>query len=776
MDLELQLANTQGEAHRASQHAHEMSEIAAIANRENARLVDALRTAETADPAAATLMLQARVHALEREVDEGRRLLVEARKERRRPSSHMALLAAHTAPAPPRPPSPPPMVRGPAFGEEGAEVVRLRARCAELERKMAGLLAAEAPVKKEEVVGVELERLREEKAGLEGLLAEAGREVAELKSALEVCSVRGMALDQERLVEQRQRAEWMSRAEDKEAERRRLDDIVTRQHNEIKVLMERIAMVDAEKFEAESVVGTTARETLAMREQVERIEADRRRLSDELDGLRKENGDWIVRMEMVEAERRRLVGVVFQLEATKKTTEGKVRDLESKLESSANGLREETQHFEARLLALQNLNQDQQGKQLALEREVSNLQQHLQNTQRTTFQQLADKDNELKSMTVELENLRVAHSQLEVELSTAVEILRLESQLSQLQTSMKSLEASHRNTQSESSRNLDQHLSVIKALEGEKAYLASSLARLEDEKASKSSETLKLLEDRDSAVRGFKEECERLSVALSAAHAKIESTSRDVNASFESKLKQSQELTHTLSSDLDSVKRLFDAGKEEKMKLEKLLESKTSVATALQLENARITAELGDAQKSHTTEAAKLAVLQKEVDDLKDNCIEFSELNQTMEDQLEEANKRTALITENLHVTQRSYDDAKNRCLVLENEAKQLWNVLNNCLSLFCVRQAELHVRGGGSSSYLSAIQSALAGVGIYQHSVQLILQRYAKRQDEFAEPSFANIQSCLELLEGRIAETSRKFDTITATEIQSPTSPMAPV
>ncbi|KAJ3018218.1 UNVERIFIED_CONTAM: hypothetical protein HDU68_011273 [Siphonaria sp. JEL0065] len=135
---------------------------------------------------------------------------------------------------------------------------------------------------------------------------------------------------------------------------------------------------------------------------------------------------------------------------------------------------------------------------------------------------------------------------------------------------------------------------------------------------------------------------------------------------------------------------------------------------------------------NHNTDLeSQLITLKSEIVELQDNCIEFSDLNQSLEDEVETLRASIKLMKTEKQTLKSNLNDSVQKSAALESDVQQLEYVVRDCLSYLVPQNSELMIRLGKDLSVRNAkdaffvgIKAALDLVRHHENLIQQILER----------------------------------------------------
>ncbi|KAJ3409690.1 hypothetical protein HDU80_010525 [Chytriomyces hyalinus] len=361
------------------------------------------------------------------------------------------------------------------------------------------------------------------------------------------------------------------------------------------------------------------------------------------------------------------------------------------------------------------------------------------------------------------EALRVDLEMSKTEMSKTLEeknaaIRRLETELETKITTSAELENIYQSV----SRRLEEQSRRLAVVEDERARLATLLnARSDNQNSWQESEKV-WAEKLKATIIALEEEKSRSSACLANAEAQWVVRERDVTNNLQHQIDEHVGNITGLNHQLSALKQVLEQNQEDSKRLRNLLESKESALISLHQENAAIHLCNDSMTQLKTEMEEKLASLQREIVELQDNCIEFSDLNQLLEEQLEDAVKRRQELQE-------QYDSQSHKCSILEEDVKNLKSTIEECLLLLWIDHAEYQNSTQDESRFNAlSLKSKLSDTRHYQTAVVKLIQKYTPQKNAKASV-FQAILACLEHLEGRRVEIN------IPTNGHSPTSPSGP-
>ncbi|KAJ3233240.1 hypothetical protein HDU78_006554 [Chytriomyces hyalinus] len=361
------------------------------------------------------------------------------------------------------------------------------------------------------------------------------------------------------------------------------------------------------------------------------------------------------------------------------------------------------------------------------------------------------------------EALRVDLEMSKTEMSKTLEeknaaIRRLETELETKITTSAELENIYQSV----SRRLEEQSRRLVVVEDERARMATLLNAQSDNQNSWQESEKVWAEKLKATIIALEKEKSHSSACLANAEAQWVAREQDVTNRLQHKIDEHVGNITELNHQLSALKRTLEQNQEDSKHLRNLLESKESALISLHQENAAIHLSNDSMTQLKTEMEEKLASLQREIVELQDNCIEFSDLNQLLEEQLEEAVKQRQEIQE-------QYDNQSLKCSILEEDVKNLKSTIEECLLLLWIDHAEYQNSAQDESSFNAlSLKSKLSDTRHYQTAVVNLIQKYTPQKNAKASV-FQAILACLEHLEGRRVEIN------IPTNGHSPTSPSGP-
>ncbi|KAI8834745.1 hypothetical protein BJ741DRAFT_609049 [Chytriomyces cf. hyalinus JEL632] len=453
-------------------------------------------------------------------------------------------------------------------------------------------------------------------------------------------------------------------------------------------------------------------------------------------------------------------GVIALLEK-----EGKqLRDRLSHFESQIHGMQQELFKRES---ALNSQRQQCATLNASLEDKAASAKSSDRKHQMALSRMLDERNSMIQALQEEMksveETLRVDLEMSKADMSKTLEeknaaIRRLETELETKITTSTELENIYQSVL----RRLEEQSGRLVVVEDERARLATLLnTRSDDQNSWQESEKV-WAEKLKATTIAFEKEKSRSSACLANAEAQWVAREQDVTSRLQHQIDEHVGNITGLNHQLSVLKRTLKQNQEDSKRLRNVLESKESALISLHQENAAVQLSNDSMTQLKTEMEEKLASLQREIVELQDNCIEFSDLNQLLEEQLEEAVQRRQELQE-------QYDSQSLKCSIFEEDVKNLKSTLEECLLLLWIDHAEYQNLTQDESSFSAlSLKSKLSDTKHHQTAVVKLIQKYTPQKNAKASV-FQAILACLEHLEGRRVEIN------IPTNGHSPTSPSGP-
>ncbi|KAJ3282879.1 hypothetical protein HDU79_009597 [Rhizoclosmatium sp. JEL0117] len=281
-----------------------------------------------------------------------------------------------------------------------------------------------------------------------------------------------------------------------------------------------------------------------------------------------------------------------------------------------------------------------------------------------------------------------------------------------------------------------------------------------------------LVEREDQLVRVQQELGRRSSISNDADHRvevlqkeldRVSSDASRSRVSYDAEMGKLNDLVRKLTTDLTASQYTV-------ISLEKELESARNRIQEHSMELERLQKEQSVAESTDELKT-RIQQLTAEVTELQDNCIEFADVNQVLEDQVLELKNSVFELKSEKASLGKSLEDVTVKVSELENDVVQLEHIIRDCLSYLVPQDSELMGQlyrgpcGRNRNWYFSSIKDALDLVRHHGNLIQQVLERNrgwigCPPHPASISVSFVTIQACLEHLETLLQDSKRASTT----------------